>query len=265
MPGPVPSSTVAVKDRIVEALCADPRCNVALAGSLARGDTDHWSDVDLEVAYVPSPGREEVQALVDAAVAAAGRVVARFDASHLGHPDLLVRCLAVDEEIVKVDVRLHVGTTPVETAAVPLHDPAGVFRPPTPPADDQAAEVDEAMQRFTGWLWYGYTKARRGELAEAYNTLELMRRLAYVPCLLLARCGHHENLRRIEQRLDDTDLEVLRGTYPPALAEADLVRSLVRLTEAMLALREFVDRLAPGRIADLEAVQRVVVRAEAEG
>lgn len=252
---------------VVAALAAHSRCSIALGGGLLRAPPDDYSDIDLVAVFQPPVGPEEAMEQTAAAVAGAGSLLARFTASHLGHANLLVSFLMVERSVVKVDVLVLTGRARAPTSAVALHDPFDAIEPAQAETPDEqlraiSREVDEAAQRFTGWTWYTYTKIRRGELFEAYNSLEVMRRLAYVPCLLLSEHGRHEHLRRIEQKLDGPALAALAATYPSDLSADMLLTCLLRLAAAFTDLEAFLERHAPGRLGSL---QRVLDAIRADG
>jgi hypothetical protein len=224
---------------LVGVLTADPGCSLAIGGGLAQGRWDRYADIDLVAVFPPPTTREEGMARVRAAIAGQGAGRAQFPATHLGLAHLLVSFIEVERWIVKVDVAVHLTACPIGPDVVVVHDPAGAFRPvdagdPGLPGVDD--EVAEAVERFTGWVWYTYTRIRRGELFEAYNSLEVMRRVAYVPALLLSTGRSHEHLRRLESKLDDGERDRLLATYPPDLTAESLLTALLRLAAAFADL-----------------------------
>ncbi len=174
---------------------------IALSGSTAKGEADRFSDLDLWC-IVESPRQiEPIRDLVTRTVKRIGDPITFFAATHLAAEDLLIFFTELNGIVVKIDVEIVVLADfkrPPELTS--LVDPDGIFsriaiREPS------KFDADEANRRVAGWLWYAYTKAARGELFEAVDALDTIRKLALVP-LLLNRAGQVvEGYRRLESRL----------------------------------------------------------------
>jgi hypothetical protein len=195
---------------------------------------DCYSDIDF-VLYVHNE-MTDLAGLHDdvrRVVAATGDLVAAFPANHIGLPNLLVFFVLYQDRIVKVDVELcHLAAISTPQAVTLISDP-----------NDQAARclarlsalpgvtltsdaVHDMDQKMCGWVWYAYTKLARGELFEAWDAIDVMRRLVVVPCLHSIQDLPREGFRRLEQRLAQPLLERLRECYPTSLDRQELLRAL---------------------------------------
>ena len=233
-----------------------PDVSVFLQGSLARGEGDRFSDIDLILVYEDQAEFERERAWVREVVSSAGRVVAAFAATHLGFPNLLIFFLDVAGTVVKIDVKLvplEAFTWPAE--AVPLlvsaraRDLAGATSE-GPPGEPDFADI---QQKFCGWIWYTFTKIARGELLEAADSLDIMRQQGLLPYLHFVTGLPREGYRRLEQRLPGQLLQALIRTYPARLEPRELTRALLEMSDIFRRLaREVAQRLGhePGA-ADL--------------
>ena len=215
---------------------------VVARGSLAAGRVDALSDLDFAVLAAAPDEVAELQAWVRGTVFSCGRLLAHFPASHIGLDDLLIFFLEVGPWIVKVDVE----ATAVErwhssAGDVVLWDPQARYPSPAPPAAGapQSApnlpDVGLAGRRLCGWLWYTFTKIERGELFEAANSLEVMRKLALLPLVLHLEQLPQEDFRRLEARLPSAAVAELRSTYPAEFERPAFHRALLNLGQAFLA------------------------------
>ncbi|MET8570356.1 nucleotidyltransferase domain-containing protein [Streptomyces sp. NPDC004783] len=162
---------------------------VAVAGSLAGGTPDEYSDVDL-VVVVDDEAFDAVMRERLALIASWAPLVAGFTGEHVGEPRLIVTLVGPP--------LLHVDFTFVRVRdfAERVDDPAVVWdrdgrlaealaqRPPAAaPFDLQWIE-----DRFWVWVHYGATKLGRGELFEVVGFLAYLRETVLGP-LAARRAG----------------------------------------------------------------------------
>jgi hypothetical protein len=202
------------------AVRSDVRCR--LKGSLVEGTADVYSDIDIEVLLPGSPTPAD-HAWARAQVEAIGRLVAIFPATHIGLEHLIVAFVDVDDEVVKVDIELT-AAQPATSAEVPVGSPGPDFA--------------DIHQKFTGWIWYTWTKIARGELLEAVDAIGGMRSLAVLPCLHAIHGLPYTGYRRLEERLPGPVLDCLRTTYPSRPDEPEeIARALLALCNQFAALQ----------------------------
>lgn len=88
----IPERHRAFLDRALAALARDPRvCGVAMAGSLASGGADEYSDIDLTIA-VTAEAHTQVMAERQQIATELGPLLGGFTGEHVGEPRLLI-CL----------------------------------------------------------------------------------------------------------------------------------------------------------------------------
>jgi hypothetical protein len=163
-------------------LVAHDGLSVLLSGSIAAGNVDAMSDIDLEIVVHDAAHVAVERARIDARIRSLGNVVAHFPATHLGLPDLLIYFVEADGTLIKVDawtsdVRI-VAELPDATI---IHDPGGVV------AAERARlgaaggrprlDYDDLHQKFVGWMWFTTVKIRRGHLFEAIESIDFMEEL----------------------------------------------------------------------------------------
>jgi len=219
---------------------------LVLGGSLARGEADPYSDVDLYV-VVRDEAFGEVLAKRRAVAEAVGSPLFAFDVDPVpgGSTDRIVVYEGPDGFPVKLDLMYlkesDLVPAPKWRGCAVLEDEGGrlgdvVARSeglaPPPPSPEALRELN---QKFWVWCWYVFGKIVRGELWEALDGLHNIRSLAIVPLLDWAAERSHEGYRRLEGKLDPETVSRLKGTLsslePDALhaalrAEVGLFRDL---------------------------------------
>lgn len=174
---------------------------VAVAGSLAGGGADEFSDVDLVIAVEPE-WFDPVLAERTAIAASLGNLAAAATGEHVGEPRLLI-CLYHDP-VLHVDLKF----VPLPEAVPVVDNPVAILDRDNrleavlrqrdgsyPPPDIQWIE-----DRFWIWVHYLAGKIARGELFEALDGLSFLRRVVFVP-LGLFRLGMTESgVRRLEEQ-----------------------------------------------------------------
>ncbi|MCC8164685.1 MAG: nucleotidyltransferase domain-containing protein, partial [Planctomycetes bacterium] len=170
-------------EQAVTVLGRDKRiAGIAVAGSLAEGGADEFSDVDLVVAVEPE-AHPSVMADRHRLAAAMGTLAGAFTGEHVGEPRLLI-CL-YDNPVLHVDLKflplpdaLPVVDNPGVVWArdgrleAVLRERVGAY----PPPDRQWLE-----DRFWIWVHYLAGKIARGELFEAMEGLSFLRVTVLAP------------------------------------------------------------------------------------
>ncbi len=188
-------------DRALAVLQADPRVRAVLvSGSAVTGGMDEWSDLDLVVLVAD----EAERALWDEHVAIVGRLgplLSAFRADHFGEPRLLI-CL-YDAPLLHVDVKFmawkDAPTLTYPTAVAWSRDGAAPELPPPAPAGPPRLDVQWCADRLPGWAHYLAVKIGRGELYEAVDSLDFLRRRVLAPLLALEAGVAPRALRRLEE------------------------------------------------------------------
>ncbi len=174
---------------------------IAVAGSLAEGGADDFSDVDLVVAVEPEFHDAVMNERRDIAVTF-GRLVASFTGEHVGEPRLLVCLYAdpvlhVDFKFVRLPDAAPVVDNPVvvwardERLEAVLRQRKGAY----PLPNRQWIE-----DRFWVWIHYLAGKIARGELFEALEGLSFLRVTVLAPLGLANRGASTSGVRRLEEK-----------------------------------------------------------------
>jgi len=242
-------------ERILQVLPQPPGTCIAISGSIARGQVDRYSDIDLWYIVRDKNALDERRAQVVAALQRVGDPITTFPATHLGIDNLVIFFAVFEERVVKFDVEFVSACDfrrPIELIA--LHDPDRMFdnfleRP------DSKVDVDLAKRRATGWIWYTYTKIARGELMEASDALDAIRKLTVVPLQLYLAGVPIEGYRRIESRLEPSALDALRKTYASKITEDALVDALLHTAHLFRNLYVAASRTDQ---ADVSGIDRVL-------
>jgi predicted nucleotidyltransferase len=198
-----------VHDRLLAEL-RERRVTAVVRGSIASGQADRFSDIDLLVLAPDAADVATIEHDLLCAIESRWTVLSHFTASHLGLDGLHVLFLDVDDAVVKVDFEV---------------EPAG--RQPEQRAEAPAPDQELLAARMCGWLWYTATKIARGERFEAADSLDVMRRAALVPYLLLRSGLPQEGYRRLEGRLAPAFRSRLEQTHPRGFEAAELWRALL--------------------------------------
>ncbi|MDJ0841107.1 MAG: nucleotidyltransferase domain-containing protein [Acidobacteriota bacterium] len=218
---------------------------VGVKGSLIKSTTDRYSDLDLCVVVPQAEQFDDAREKVSQQLTEIGWVLANFPATHIGMPNLLINFIELDGEIVKLDVEIKLlSQVPTRADMSVIHDPGDILRdlPGDQPSGPFGSpeEFSDIYRKFSGWIWYTYTKIARGELLEAFDSLNMMRGWALLPCFQIAENIPREGYRYVEKRLSTESLEKLRATYPQGLERADLLLTLKRMSTTFLDLQPTV-------------------------
>ena len=232
----------ALFDAFLELFAEREGVAVAISGSLASGETDEYSDLDLELIVPDEDQIEPTIAWLTQGAARMGPMLASFPATHLGLRDLRIFFFERENGVVKVDVWVMSAKTfdsmPEMRIVV---DPGGWLRArlAAPHRSGVQREYDFAdlHNKFTGWIWFTCIKIARGEYGEAANSLEVMRSFALLPCLQFVHGLPYEGYRKLEARLPAEIVASLQATYPAQMRAAELVRALSCLAEMFEAVQ----------------------------
>lgn len=229
-------------------------------GSVALGQADRYSDLDLVVTYADD-AEVDLPAEAHRLVTALGDVLVAFTGEHVGAPSLVIGLLA--DPVVHVDVKCE----RVGEQGRRVEDGLVVWQRGTA-VDDARAGTEASWprrdpqwmeDRVWVWLHYAAVKAARGEVLECLDALSLIRGWVLGPLIAAGRGARPAGVRRLETVAPD-ELPALHatigGTDPLAcldalLAAADLYARVrpsgVRVRDrAEAAVRTFVAGLRSG-------------------
>lgn len=186
-------------------LSEDPRIvGVLVAGSLAEGRDDRFSDLDLIVVSNDHDHRTMLEQRREIA-GRLGELVAAFTGEHVGEPRLLISLYAFDggDGVFHVDLKFVTPSdlsTRVDEPSI-LYDPTGVCAKAL--AQGQGVWPERSPQWFEdrAWIWlhYGAGRLGRGERLEAASMLDWFRAQVLAPMAARNAGQPQRGLRRIEQ------------------------------------------------------------------
>lgn len=185
---------------------------VAIAGSLARGNPDVYSDVNL-VVVIEDSAFESVMSERFALIGAWATVVIGFTGEHVGEPRLVITL--VGPPLLHADFKFVCVSDFAERDEEPviLWDRDGSLArtrggppPATAPLDLQWIE-----DRFWVWVHYGATKLGRGELFEVVSFLNYLREAVLAPLITHRMGAPARGVRHLEAIAPD-EARVLRAT-----------------------------------------------------
>ena len=262
---PFPANRAAF-DHCIDHFVARPGLSLAVSGSLVSGDLDPFSDLDLIMLAAPELELPSLQEEVNRVVPRIGHPLAVFQATHLNLPNLHIFYLAVDDWVVKIDFEVYSAANEVQLPAklLVLHDPSDQFASMEKvPLRDQVDFIS-LQQKFCGWLWYSYTKIRRGEFFQAARSIEYTREHAVLPCLLRLKGLTQDGHRRIEERLSRSELERLYASHPAKLEHRELMRALFSTADHFLDLQKAMKTAFPeSKPADIQHMLDLIKSHEA--
>ena len=221
--------------RIAGAAAADGLCEaVLLKGSIARGDADEFSDIDLYLVVSPQ-NRDEVLARRERYLAAYGNVVFIEDVD-FGLPQKV----AIFSDALHVDLYVaepqHIGSLDPVVAA---YDPAGLFVDVMP---TRADVTDEELCRHFSSAIYCLVEAssaygRRNNAWAAKIMSDAVGELS--PCLrsLYDRRYAFLGLKKINEVIPAEDYQLLEGIYA-SLGHGDFLKAaqaILNILDAFLA------------------------------
>ncbi len=216
--------------------------SLGIFGSVASGECDEYSDLDLVCVRDP-PGEARLTAEQFGAITGRiGDVLVQFDASHLGRSNMYVAYITHQGRMVKVDASMIVAgdVLALPTLPIKLHDPENRFGRVTFTVD-VSVDARVLLEKMCGWLWYSFARIARGEYFAGARAIDYARENALLP-VILHRLGFPQGgHRRIESRLPEALVTALRETHPDALEKDKLLaclEALYVLTRQELQLQE---------------------------
>ncbi|MBM7442326.1 nucleotidyltransferase domain-containing protein [Streptomyces sp. HB132] len=241
-------------DDVLPRIQQDPRVTgVAVAGSIAGGHPDIYSDVDLVVVI----DDEAFDAVMEERLTLIGQwapLVAGFTGEHVGEPRLIITL--VGPPLLHVDfkfVRAFDFVERVEDLDI-LWDRDAVLatslaeQPPTTPSPD----LQWIEDRFWIWVHYGATKLGRGELFEVISFLSYLREAVLGPLATIRVGASPRGVRHLESIAPDEarDLRTTLCGYDrheagrALLAGIELYRRWLDDTGAAIERRRHAEKLA---------------------
>lgn len=200
-------------DDVLPKIRRDPRVTgVALAGSLADGEPDVYSDVDLVIA-VEDAAFDEVMADRMALIGSWTSLVAAFTGEHVGEPRLIITL--VGPPLLHVDFKFVRSSDFSEKAAGP-----------------EAPDLQWIEDRFWVWVHYAATKLGRGELFEVIGFLNYLRDAVLGPLAAVRVGAVARGVRRLEA-VAPREAEELRATVC-GYDRAQAVRAVLASVELYL-------------------------------
>jgi GNAT superfamily N-acetyltransferase/predicted nucleotidyltransferase len=221
----------------------DPRVvGLVVAGSVARGTADEYSDLDL-VVVCDDATHPEVLSDAEEFAASLGPLLVAFTGEHVGEPRLLI---ALYEPAHDDPGPRHVDLKVVSVSDLDSRIEDGLIVWQRDGAVDQAYARSNASwpvpdpqwieDRFWVWLHYTTVKVARGELFEAVDALTFIRATALAPLVTAGKVADPAGVRRIEH-LAPAVVPALRATLSDATV-ADCLRAAEATVELYLRLRD---------------------------
>lgn len=222
-------------ERIAGAAVADGLCEaILLKGSIARGDADEFSDVDLYLVVSPQ-NRDAVLERRERYLAAYGEIVFIEDVD-FGLPQKV----AIFSDALHVDLYVaepgQVGSLDPIVAA---YDPTGLFADVTPTRTDM---TDEELCRHFSSVLYCLVEAssaygRRNDAWAAKIMSDAVGELSVLVRSLCDRRYAFLGLKKINEAIPTEDYQLLEGIYA-SLGRSDFLeaaRSILNIFDAFLA------------------------------
>lgn len=233
---------------------------VAVAGSLAGGYPDIYSDVDL-IVVIDDEAFESVMKERLTLIGSWAPLVVGFTGEHVGEPRLIITL--VGPPLLHVDFKFVRAGDFAERAEDPaiLWDRDGDLayklaeRPPARPSLD----LQWIEDRFWIWVHYGATKLGRGELFEVISFLNYLREAVFGP-LIARRVGalprgvrHLESIAPDEARALQTTLcgYDRHQAGEALLASVELYRRWLADAESAIERRRDAEKLAVQYLRDI--------------
>ena len=233
--------------RVLEAVLAlfrkdEPAIGAWVAGSVARGDTDAYSDLDVGICFRDEPSR--VAAWSHRWDWPIAPWFHRFDADHVRPYFVIYLFDAADRDgtPVKADLALYLENELPPPEGGPYRvawDDAGLLRDWAARTADRHADwalAPHEDERFWAWTFYCLQHVQRGEYYEIASELHWLRGIVEVWRARLAGRARFD-LRRAEQSYDLTDLA---DTFPAPNRKA-LQAALLKLIELHERQRAEID------------------------
>ncbi|MEV4222251.1 nucleotidyltransferase domain-containing protein [Nonomuraea sp. NPDC049725] len=241
----------------------DPRvAGVAVAGSIAKGRPDVYSDVDL-IVVIDDEAFDRVMEERLELIGSWAALVAGFTGEHVGEPRLIITL--VGPPLLHVDFKFVRASDFAERIEDPdvLWDRDGSLAASLaehPPADS-SLDLQWIEDRFWVWVHYGATKLGRGELFEVIGFLSYLREAVLGPLAARRVGASPRGVRHLESIAPD-EARALQATLcgydridagRALLACVDLYRQWLDNAAAGLVPRRHAEKLAVQYLHDVIA------------
>ncbi|MEV4599837.1 nucleotidyltransferase domain-containing protein [Amycolatopsis sp. NPDC049253] len=244
-------------DDVLPKIRRDPRvAGVAVGGSIAHGEPDEYSDVDV-VVVVDDDAFDAVTAERFALIGSWIDLVAAFTGEHVGEPRLVItltgpRLLHVDFKFVRV---ADFGERTSDPKILWERDGALTRALAAAPVAKDPLDEQWLEDRFWVWVHYAATKLGRGELFDVLGFLAFLRETVLGPLIAARAGGSPRGVRRLEF-LAPEEARELRATvcgYDAKEAGAAVLASieLYRRWRGDVERRDRAEELAVRYLADV--------------
>lgn len=238
--------------KIVDLLQRDEKVlGLYLSGSFAHGKPDMYSDLDIYI-FVPAESREQMIKDHEQLRGKVGDIVSEFPATHLGDPNQIITFyrgnypIHVDYEYtVKDELTLRKKDEDV----LILMDKTGdlqKWKTACANANEPYSPTQEQLQyfedRFWAWCIYTDSKIKRGEVWEARDSLEYMRKNVIVRLVYFMHSLRSEGNRRIETKFPKDTVQLLESTLPKGHSQKEYSETLRALANCYLECMEEVTK-----------------------
>ncbi|WP_444914898.1 hypothetical protein [Microbulbifer sp. TRSA007] len=213
----------------------DAPVTITIGGSIASGEADAFSDLDVTAVYMSTNPLNRARAEFEQMFTQHFNICVTFSAVHAGIPSLLVFYTRQDDWIVKLDISfLYCADPPccIQEPFIVLRKDIPINQNTMP--DTESMSVQDIIPRYCGWLWYTFAKIKRGESLAACDSLAFTRKHAIIPLIQQATGVKLQGDRRLEQRLPTDWVEQLHNTHPRTLKPEDLYLSQASLHQIFL-------------------------------
>ncbi len=237
---------------------------IGVKGSLIKGTVDQYSDIDLVVFTAEESGIIKLKTQIQEYFSTAFKLLSFFPATHIGMGNLLIFFLDFGDTVLKVDIEIALSSMAASKMEFLLvSDPQNSI-PESITAGGQlfynTPDTGDIYAKFTGWIWYTYTKTERGEITEAIDALHVMRSYAVIPFAQLLHGLPLEGHRYLEKRFPPALVSALLTTYPAAPEKQAVLRALINIAALFTKLAEELSakQNTPFAFANLEQMIRRV-------
>ncbi|MFI7635886.1 nucleotidyltransferase domain-containing protein [Nonomuraea sp. NPDC049400] len=239
----------------------DPRvAGVAVAGSIAKGRPDSYSDVDL-IVVIDDEAFDSVMKERLELIGSWAALVAGFTGEHVGEPRLIITI--VGPPLLHVDFKFVRASDFAERVEDPhiLWDRDGALAAllAKHPLADPSLDLQWIEDRFWVWVHYGATKLGRGELFEVIGFLSYLREAVLGPLAARRVDAPPRGVRHLEFIAPD-EARALQATLcgydrhdagQALLACVTLYRQWLNDTEALIEPRRHAEKLAVEYLHDV--------------
>lgn len=209
-----------VKEIILFLVCEFEKLeyNVGIKGSLAFGNWDEYSDIDLVVNKSGIKNYFNCHDELLKVISSKYEILSHSIADHINMSNILIitikdtqfGIIKIDLEYLQYDRYMSVKDNKFkELVNSEVH-----------------RIVIDINSKIINWLWYTYTKILRGEYLEAYNSLNCIRIDVVVKFIHILENTPFEGYRRIEERIDEELLNEILLTIPTQPSKTELLSSL---------------------------------------